>query len=173
MSKLAKFSTLTLFMCFMAHDASAHAGAFTYEAVVNNYFVDIGANKAEMLVGDPILFEYNLYPNSDPNKLADFDNVYVQLGDGDNSLFSSFIHRPGDMLTVMTFSFPHPGKYDMSARFQKGTEAMAEVTFPIEVTGQGSGMGQGAVKVGLLAGLIGLAVGYGLSRVKRNPPAGG
>jgi hypothetical protein len=62
------------------------------------------------------------------------------------------------MLTVMTYVFPKPGKYEMGVRFMKGSGVLAEVTVPMDVKGTVSGNN---LKVGLAALIIGAGIGYG------------
>jgi hypothetical protein len=147
--------------------AFAHTGGFTYEKTVGEYFVDVGASKLAIVPNELVLFEYNLYPVSDPNNLANFDRVYVTISDDSGVFLSTLVHRPEGMLTTLSYEFPKPGTYQMSARFEGEQGTMAEVTFPLEV--QGSGVDAGAVKSGAMFALIGLAAGYGIARMRRPP----
>jgi hypothetical protein len=141
----------------LSKQAAAHTGGFTYEATVNNYFVDIGASELQFVPNELELFEFNIYPNTDPNNLADFDNVYVTIGDESAVLLSTFVHRPEGMLTVLSYSFPKSGKYQISARFQKGPNKLAEVSFPVEVgetTGGAAGNWLKIAIIGLFAASV-------------------
>lgn len=161
---------ILLGLAMMAGPAGAHTNGFTYEAAVNNYFVDIGASKTELLANELILFEFNLYPNTDPNNLADFDSVYVTVGDETAVQLATFVHRPQDMLTVLSYSFPKAAKYEMSARFQKGTTKLAEVSFPVEVKGAAQRDAVSDVvkwiKLGLLAIIVVGTVTFGLLKLR-------
>jgi hypothetical protein len=153
----------------------AHTSGFTYETTVGEYFVDIGASKLTLVPGELILFEYNLYPKADPNNLANFDSVYVTVGDMSTTLFSGFVHRPVGMLTTMSYMFPRAGRYEMSARFEREGGQMVEVTFPLEVTGGGLGDVDARlmailIGVGLVTGAIG-GVGWSSMRKRAQPPA--
>lgn len=160
---------ITIVICTLAifSIAGAHMGGFTYETTVNNYFVDIGANKLVIIPGELVLFEYNIFSTSDPNNLADFDNVYVTIGNNVGVQLSTFVHRPYGMLTVLSYEFPNAGQYEMSARFQKGGETMAEVSFPVTV--EGNGVNANYLKMGIFALLVGLGIGYAVS--KKNKPS--
>lgn len=156
-----KITTLVVILpglAILASPVGAHTGGFTYEANVNNYFVDIGASKLEIVPNELTLFEFNLYPNTDPNNLADFDSVYVTIGDETAVQVSTFVHRPQDMLTVLSYSFPKSGKYEMSARFQKGTTQLAEVSFPVEVGSGGGGISENSIKIIIFAAIVITAV---------------
>jgi hypothetical protein len=148
--------------------AAAHTGGFTYEATVNNHFVDIGSSELEFIPNDLSLFEYNIYSNTDPNNLADFDNVYITVGDESAVLLSTFVHRPQGMLTVLSYSFPKPGKYEMTARFQKGPTTLAEVSFPIEV-GEDEAVTAAAkwIKIGIIIVSVALVIVATLIKIKR------
>ena len=148
-----------------AQIVSAHTGGFTYETTKDEYFIDIGASNTEFIPGKLNLFEYNLYKVTDPNNLADFDSVYVTISDAQALRFSSFIHRPNvNSLTTLSYDFPAPGQYEMSARFQKAGESMVEVTFPLQV--QSNGLNPNVLKIGILFGILGLALGYGVAKYK-------
>lgn len=135
---------------------SAHTGGFTYEAVVNEYFVDIGANRQVIAPNELTLFEFNLYPQSDPNTLAMFDSVYVTISDKESGvIYAGPVHRPGEaILTVMSFSFPSEGEYLMSARFDKEGSPLAEVEFSVPVTVSSEENRSSAAKVIVLALII-------------------
>lgn len=162
-NKFKKYFFIAALALISVSSAAAHSGGFTYEVTQDNFFVDIGSNKLEFMAGELALFEYNLYPSTDPNNLADFDNVYVTVGNEESVLLSTYVHRPGVLLTVMSFAFPEAGAYEMSARFQKGGETLTEVSFPVTV--MASGIDQGMIKVGAIFAMIGLAVGVLASRI--------
>ncbi len=134
--------------------AQAHSTGFTYEAPVGEYFVDIGANRMEIEPNELTLFEFNLYPKSDVNNLAEFDSVYVTVADQKSGVvYAGAVHSPGtDVLTVMSYSFPAGGEYEMSARFDKDGDALAEVTFTVPV--KGSVGAEQMLKFALLGGII-------------------
>ena len=152
----------------MAFTAAAHTGGFTFEKTIGSYFVDIGANASEITTDNLILFEFNAYPVADPNNLADFDSVYVTIGDESAIRYSGFIHRPEGMLTVMSYAFPKAGTYEMSARFNKGGEVLAEAVFPITV--KGSAIKPEILQIALAFLALGLALGYWIGK-KRVPSA--
>jgi hypothetical protein len=143
----------------LALPAYAHTGGFTYEATVGDYFVDIGASKLVLNPHELILFEYNLYSKNDPNNLANFDRVYVTIGDGTKVILSTFVYRPEGMLTTLSYDFPHAGKYEMSARFENGQGTMAEVSFPLDV--QSKGVAADVIKSGSMFMIFGIAIGAG------------
>jgi hypothetical protein len=150
-----------------ASPAGAHTSGYTYEATVNNYFIDIGSSKPTFIPNEMVLFEYNIYATSDPNNLADFNNVYVTVADEKGVQLAAFVHRPGDMLTVLSYAFPKAGDYTMSARFQKDTAVMAEVSFPIKV-GEGSASSARAIKVIALALIVLAAIGSAYAYMTRH-----
>jgi hypothetical protein len=163
--------TIAAGLLLIALPAASHTSGFTYEANVGNYFVDIGASRTELAANQLTLFEFNLYPTNDPNNLADFDNVYVTIGDDSAVQLATFVHRPPEMLTVLSYSFPKAGRYEVSARFMKGHADLAEVSFPIEV-GEGQGVSGNLAKIVVL-GVFGAAVVItGLVRLRRraSPP---
>jgi hypothetical protein len=92
----------------------------------------------------------------------------VTIADNAGVVFSSFIYRPTDHLTVLSYSFLKSGTYTMSARFQKGGETLTEVEFPVQVKGL---VDQRLAKVAALFGIIGIAIGFGTGRIgKRSTP---
>ncbi|MBX4187792.1 MAG: hypothetical protein KW793_01500 [Candidatus Doudnabacteria bacterium] len=143
---IKRFSLYLLFGFLFASQTLAHSGGFTHEETVGEYFVDVGANRMEMSSNELIVFEYNLYHNTDPNHLTDFDSVYVTVSDQAHGVvFAGPVHRSGaDWLTVMSYSFPKAGDYIMSARFDKAGNALAETTFMVPVKGDS------AQKIGLI-----------------------
>ncbi len=162
---------LTLLFALVAvlisSSASAHISGFTYETTVGDYFVDVGSNKTELVQNDLILFEYNLYPKSDQNNLADFDNVYVSVGDDKTVMYSGYLYRPDGQVTTMSFAFPHGGIYKMSARFDKGGQTMAEVEFPIEI--KSSGIDPMLIIVGIAGLALGLGIGFVIRQGSNHP----
>lgn len=156
-----------LLALILIRPAAAHTGGFTYETTVNNYFIDIGSSELGFVPNDLALFEFNIYSNTDPNNLADFDNVYVTVGDESAVLLSTFIHRPQGMLTVLSYSFPKAGKYEISARFQKGSNKLAEVSFPIEVGEESRGTMANWLKIGIIIVFAGAVIVGALTRIRR------
>jgi hypothetical protein len=165
--KIHKLSVIAMLLALVLYrPAAAHTGGFTYEAPVNNYFVDIGASKLQFVPNDLALFEFNIYPNTDPNNLADFDNVYVTIGDEAAVLLSTFVHRPEGMLTVLSYSFPKAGKYQISARFQKGPNKLAEVSFPVEVGDIAGNAAENWVKIGVIGLFVAVVIITSLVRLR-------
>jgi hypothetical protein len=151
--------------------AQAHVSGFSYEVAQDGYVVDIGSLKSEISVNDLTLFDFKLFTQADTIKLADFDNVYVTISDSRGVISSGFLYSPKDLLTVYSFRFDKAGKYEMSARFNKGTTKLTEVTFPIDVKG-GSSLSQSSmIKTGALV-LIGLAlVTWGVWQYRKDKSA--
>lgn len=148
MTKIGKLIYLLLLVLFVPIITLAHTGGFTYETTSGDYFIDIGSTRQEFKTGELALFEFNLYHKLDPNNLADFNNVYVTISDANRVLTSTYVHRPEGMLTVFSYEFPHAGEYTITARFQKTSENITEVSFPVTV------MGGGSVNVKIIVGAV-------------------
>lgn len=154
--------------------AGAHVGGFTYEVTVNNYFVDIGASKLTLPPNELTLFEYNLYPTSDPNNLADFDSVYVTISDEQTGVvYAGLIHKLPENISVMSYAFPKAGNYSMSARFDKAGTVLAEADFKVPV-GVEESSADDIVKIVAFVLIIAGAVFWFLKHTKNRPtPLGG
>jgi len=133
-----KTSLTILFLTaiFLASPAAdAHTGGFSYEAPVDGHFADIGANTSMFQVGEPVLFDFHLYKASDPNNPTAFDNVYVAVEDDQQVHLSASIHQQEGAQAVLSYVFPEPGKYNVSARFQQGSAVLASASFDVNVEG--------------------------------------
>ena len=112
---------------------SAHATGRSYEEVKDGFKVDIGYPDVAS-AGDSSWLDFSIAPVA-PNEKKDdiYTDVWVIVKQDKRLLFAGDVHKPVFGQTGFTYLFPDAGVYTISARFQKDSEAVVQLEFPLEV----------------------------------------
>jgi hypothetical protein len=126
-----KLVALALIILLAPISVSAHSLGISYEEKVDPYIVDIGYDPAVPTVGSRFLLDFTLL---DVDRLpVDFDSVWVRLEHEDATILATGVAEPEFGPTTILFIPSAPGTLTVHARYEKGGESLAEVTFPLEV----------------------------------------
>jgi len=136
----------------------AHETGASLEGIEGEYLIDIGYSPEQLIEGESAVFDFSLQ-NEGVN--AEFDSVWVRLSSGEKTVLATGIGKSEFGKTVLTYTFPDQGAYEMSVRFQEGDRVLAERVFPLSV---GAGEGQAQPGVASVAGgaLLGALCGGAL-----------
>lgn len=131
----------------------AHSTGVSFEKVVGAYKVDIGYDPVSPQVGIAERFDFELLTNT--GEEADFGDIWVRIMQGNTTIFASGIHRPYIGKATLLFTFPGPGTYTISARFEKNENMLAETSFdlPVSAASGGTTVPYAAV-LGFAAGIL-------------------
>jgi len=144
----------------------AHSTGESFEKKVGDYLVDIGYDPAIFEAGISNTFSFGLV-NAQTEEEIDFDYVWVRIEQEGQTDFASGIKKQELGATTMIYTFPEITTYDISVRYQKGDEIIAETSVPINVVKSSNSFDESEslelgnikfVAIGLI-GLIGLIVG--------------
>lgn len=111
----------------------AHGGGASYEATIDNFFVDIGYDPAVPIAGEIIRFDFNVENERSTSTEEIFTDVWVRVKYEDEVYFSGGIYRPVFGPTGFAYVPTQPGVYDVFARFQNESNKIVEAEFSIEV----------------------------------------
>lgn len=153
-------------LCFFAVPltAAAHPYGESFEKQTDEYLIDIGYNVTDFIANSSTLFEFDLL---DGEELAEYEDVWVRISKGNQTVLATGVNKSDFGGARLTFVFPEPGEYEFSVRYQEGTDALAEATFPINVQRNPRESGGDFGSTGLIigAGFAGLIVGAGAMRL--------
>ncbi len=132
---MKKFWTLLLWSAVCLPLAvSAHNTGRSFEKQIGNYLVDIGYNvETEIVAGEPVYFDYELYQREPAPGDAAYSDVWVRISQASTTLFATGIAHMTSGQTGMMYTFDRPGTYTMSVRYERGDTTLAETSFPLEV----------------------------------------
>ncbi len=123
--------SLVLLVLVVPLAVSAHVVGESYEVPSGADTVDIGYSTKTPDVRESVQFDFRLRKGQDPQPFSD---VWVNITAADGSVvYASGLYNSPFGGPRLSYVFPHPGKYTISARFENGTE-MHEGSFPMTVT---------------------------------------
>ncbi len=133
---IKKIVAFCVCLCIVSYFGStqilAHTTGQTVETAVGNSLIDIGYDVKDISVGQSVVFDFNLTDLKKENDVP-FTDVWVKVQQGNQTVFASGIHRPQYGKTGMIFTFPTPGDYTISTRFQNNDTTLAETSFTLPV----------------------------------------
>lgn len=131
-SILYSFVFISLFfLLVIPFYSSAHGDGVSYEEVLGAYTVDIGYSSDSPEAGESVSFDFGLEENE---VRAGFDDVWVRITSGERTFFAGGVHNSDFGGARMTYAFPDAGRYEVHFRYEKGSDALAEGSFSIEVS---------------------------------------
>lgn len=146
------FATIPLFV-------SAHATGVSFEKEVGNYLVDIGYDVPQPVAGDRLVFDFNLSAREDTRPI-EFDYVWVRIEREKKTLVATAVSRAEFGPTSLLYVLPDTaGDLSVSARYQLGNDALAEVAFVIPIQPQKREYGD--YVPWLLCAALGVGIGGG------------
>ena len=143
----------------------AHNAGASWERSVGNYTIDVGYDPVDIVAGQSVRFDFNLWGDTAKTKTVEFAEVWTRITQNKDTLLATGIHEQPFGPTTLLYTFVQPGDYvlEVSFRSTNGDE-IAAATFPFS----GSG---GAPKVPLLfvlvVGILGVVLVYAASLFKR------
>lgn len=116
--------------------SGAH-GAVEFMKESGGYRIELSTDTAIPEVGVPLRYNLDLFPAATTSKEVDanYDRVWVRLMRGDTLIFSTWLAKPEGLLSGFTYAFPESGEYELTARFVRGEEMLAETSFTITASG--------------------------------------
>jgi len=136
----------------------AHAIGESLEKSVDGYVVDIGYNVTEFVADTPVVFEFTLLDTDET--LVDYSNVWLRIVKDGTTILATGVYNAEFGGARTTYAFPEPGAYELSARYEDGTNSIAEAVFAIEVMPNPNKNQKGAdAVVVLIAVLVGGCIG--------------
>lgn len=150
-----------------ANFAHGHGGGQSFEKVVGEYKIDVGLDALRNPVsGQTVRFDFNIWSKDGFNPV-EFTSVWVRLAPEKGITFASYLAFPEFGLPAMSYVFPKSGPHELTVRFYKGDQVLAETAFPVTV--EKGPAEQKVVSTSILVGLSGLVAGFlfGLSWARR------
>jgi hypothetical protein len=136
---------------------SAHSDETSLEKQIGETTIDIGYDTDPIASGQPVRFDFSLWNNSKTTPV-DFSVVWVKISSSDGSIpFSGYVGAPNFGSSNISYIFAYGGSYEITARFEKGEDILAEASFPLTVTGA-SATGNSTRNIAL-SGAIGFLLG--------------
>lgn len=145
-----------------------HGLGASYEEVVDGYIIDIGYEPEVVTSESRVRFDFGI-SRDNTGEEVEYSDVWIRINEGTQTVFATGIHRPEFGGAGLLYTFPEEGDYEISARFQNGSEQLAEVVFPIDVIGiveDSTTSPSSLVLVGLISLLVGGLVSFILMRRK-------
>ncbi len=157
-------------LLILASPAWAHGTEKVLNQDSGNYTLSLSYDPFELVLGEGVPLGFNISPKNGTSAV-DYSNAYVKITPpkGEDFIFAAPISKAEFGVTSVLFKFPGSGDYKISASFRRGTDAIAETDFVLNVpapkTPASNGPGIPFNKEALMIGLGGLILGYGLSLV--------
>lgn len=137
---------------------SAHNLGASHEEMVGEYLVDIGYDPASPVEDDRLLLDLNLWDAKKVESI-DFSSVWVRIENESGTLLATGVHKAEFGATTVLFRIPEGvTNVDVSVRFERGTDSLAEVKFLIPIGSNDSWYERWS---GALYALFGLLFGVG------------
>lgn len=158
MRKIGLLLSTGLFILIFVGAALGHGLEGGQSQVVGDYKVELGYDEELLAAGKAVPLTVKL-ESVKTGEGIEFSGVNFQISHaGGHAIFDALL-APTPLKNVeFTFTFPQAGSYNLSARFLKGGDTLAEATFPVTISG---GMPAGerkfdgkSIAVGLIIGLI-------------------
>jgi hypothetical protein len=128
------FFILTAIVILIPAGATAHTLGTSFEKEVGAYKIDIGYEPAFQQGNDRVVFDFGTFTSAD--ELVDFDYVWVRLEHEKRTLLATGIAHADFGPTSLLFTLPENlrGEIVVHVRYQRDDEALAEASFPLNVT---------------------------------------
>lgn len=110
----------------------AHATGQSFEQVMGDFKIDVGYDVSSFRAAETVRFDFNLAQELTKEDVA-YTDVWVRIVQGNKTVFATGVNKPAIGKAGMTFTFPEPGMYDLSVRFENGAGSIVETKFPITV----------------------------------------
>lgn len=162
-------SALLLAALFLATPllAGAHAFGVSHEATTpEGVHVDIGYSAAAPMVGESVIFDFNL-PADEADE--EYTDIWVRIEKEGSVKLATAIYNAEFGGPRMSYVFPEAGDYLVSVRYENGGDAVAKSEWTIPVVPEPKGPFDAIPWFGFLAaGLAaGAAAAYLLARTRR------
>lgn len=152
--------SIALFLTIPASVFGHGTGAF-YETSVGNYIADVGFSSPAPEVGESVIFDFQLR-DKDTKLISGSDTPYsdvwvrIETNEG-KTLLATGVHNAEFGGPRISYVFPLEGTYTVFARYENGSDSLAEVSFPLSVV-PSSSSGQ-SLPMHVVTGIAGLIVG--------------
>jgi len=134
--------------------ASAHSLGVSFDTNSDGIHIDIGYSTAAPVVGESVIFDFNLPIDEDS---VDYTDTWVRVTDADgNVVLATAVYNATFGGPRMSYVFPRAGAYTISVRYENVGDALTKVEFPITVVPGGSTQGFSTIPwyVTALGGLL-------------------
>lgn len=129
--KLLSVLLWTVGVFFAPYIVLAHSWGTSFETEDNGYSIDIGYSTPAPEVGESVIFDFEILKGGE--RFRDFSDVWVRVEGEHGTVLATGVHNADFGGARMSYVFPGRGEYQISARYEKGVEAVAEAEFPISV----------------------------------------
>ena len=156
---------LTIAVPSITQFVSAHGLGQSIEKTIGDYTVEVEYEAPELQAEEPVRLDFKISKKDMPGSV-EFTDTWVRIAQGTETIFVGSIHNPEFGKAGMTFTFPESVNYELSVRFQNKDQTLAEASFPLTVAAgekQANSTRTSQPYSALITGIIGLALGYGLS----------
>jgi DeoR-like helix-turn-helix domain len=154
----------TIFLVFVVCIPStglAHGEGASQDQLVGAYLTDMGYSPETPHEGDILALDFQLWLAQSTSTPVEFDQVFVRVKQSGTLLLSTNVTK--NILGKTAFSFVPPvsGPVLVFAQYERDGETLAEATFPLTIAPQERTLADNIPL--LLAGAIGLIVGFGIA----------
>lgn len=163
---------LALMLILLPAFALGHGFGASLEATSQGLRIDVGYDPAEPVAGQRVVFDFELYENELKENSISYDRVWARLHAGSDTLLATGVGKSdlGPTTLLMRLPNPVPEGLQMTVRYEKEGNTVAEHEFPFPVRPAP----KPAVPLPVLTGLLGACAGAALAggllyRRKRSP----
>jgi hypothetical protein len=112
----------------------AHSFGLSFEEVIGEYFVDIGASEWTVYQGKPVRYDFELYEADDQTKRVPYTDLWVRISYEGQTVYASNLHYPSLGSAGMTLPLNETGDYKFEVRFHNDSETLVEqtVVYPVQ-----------------------------------------
>lgn len=157
---IALFALVLLVVPFVV---SAHGAGAYFETTVGSFILDIGFSSPAPEVGEAVVFDFQLR-GIDTELISgsdtEFSDVWVRIESDGKVLLATGLYNAEFGGPRLSYVFPKEGEYTIFARYENGSDSLAETSFPITVLPNSNGGGTAGILQDVLYGSMGLAVGF-------------
>lgn len=118
------------FFCIGAPGAHAHESGRSVEVDAGLYLIDVGLPDP-VVAGQQTYLDFKLWQKN-PADAADYTDVWVRIMKGDTLLLATGVAHLSVGSTGLLYTFPEAGAYQVSVRFEKGADSLAETEFSVK-----------------------------------------
>jgi hypothetical protein len=111
--------------------AGAHAFGVSHETVVDGMHIDIGYSSAAPVVGESVIFDFNLPVDEEVKK---YTNVWVRIdGEDGSTKLATAVYNASFGGPRMSYVFGDAGTYTISVRYENEGDAIVKTEWPLTV----------------------------------------
>jgi hypothetical protein len=159
-----------VFLCGVPLAVLSHgAGAF-FETTVGDFIIDIGYSSPAPEVNEAVVFDFQIR-NSDTELIsgsdAEFSDVWVRIESEEKTLLATGLYNAEFGGPRLSYVFLKEGEYTVYVRYENGSDALAETSFPMTVLPVSGGGASSGVMPILIYGAVGLMLGFFLAVLLR------